>query len=593
MKRALAERAKQSGLPNGVMADSPSPKEPLPLPLTKSSSGSISVNPILEVANGNGNTIPHAHDIPTVEKPSQGKPLVQAQDSINSNKQKERIKVEIPKSASFTQLPSKPILQLGIAPARSPRAPPSLSPRPKKRTRESSNNSTSNVKLLEEEDQDDPNSSAFFLKHQNRALASELRSVKYQLVRLERERDYRREQCLEAVESLNSLQCIWTQLESSLGHGPEEGSDACAPLDPMFASRETSADWDAPVSTGSGASVEMIGALLNSLARLRTTKKKSRIKDQGGEGDSVHRGESAGEEMKVNGNAILNRGTDRMDVDDDVTDKGDATDEAANGVVCVKEEPIEDCAAEHRQSASELEEFSTDIAQRAAALQSWILSLLQRIEQSQSLKSGPVGEDTCPPQPTYAELQEEVTQLHSRNTTLQEHLDELARSRDEMVESDRRVRRGLYRLAAGRVQLKEVLKAVASADEDKEEAAAWMELATPASLNSFTSSLPVQGENANAESDLQATNKSTTLSSEEVSLLKRQVVDLNEVASSRDGQIKKVRKIQISPSCLRKQKKLNVHLPSQYLFLFRTIFLLFLHTILILYTQQPMFVDTF
>lgn len=563
MKRALAERAKQSGLPNGLVTDSPGPKEPLPL--TKSSSGST--DSVLEGTNGNGITIPHADAIPTVEKPSQVTPSLQAQESEKSQQPIERIKVEIPKPPSSSRLLSNS--SNVTAPGRSPRAPPSLSPRPKKRLREFGNNSSSssNLKLLEEEDQEDPNSSAFFLKHQNRALASELRSVKYQLVRLERERDHRRAQCLEALESLNSLQSIWTQLESSLGHVSEEGPDTTASGDPMFAAKETSADWEAPVSTGSGTSVEMIGALLNSLSRLRTTKKKSRIKIEDGEGDSVGCRECACDEVKGNGNASLQRDTERMEMDDEVTNKDDNTDEPVNGVASIKEELNHDDAEEHKQTASQIEEFSADISQRAAALQSWILSLLQRIEQSQS---GPVGENTFPPQPTYAELRDEVTQLHSRNSSLQEQLDELARSRDEMVESDRRVRRGLYRLAAGRVQLKEVLKAVASADEDKEEAAAWMEVATPAPLNSIGISLHGQGENVKSEVSLQTTNKSPTPISEEASLLKRQIADLNEVASSRDEQIKKVRQFTANSFFWFSitKGKLNAHFPLLFLFVF-------------------------
>jgi hypothetical protein len=523
MKRALAERAKQSGLPNGVLTDSPRPKEPL------AKSSSISIAPNLETSIGNGNTISHAPAIPTSELPSQvTPPLLQAQESEKSYHPKELIKVEIPKTSSFTRIASNTVHE--TAPSRSPRAPPSLSPRPKKRLREFGNSNSSNVKLLEEEDQEDPNSSAFFLKHQNRALASELRSVKYQLVRLERERDYRRAQCLEAVENLNTLQSIWTQLESSLGHGYEEGSDTAAPI----FSTETSADSAAPVSTGAGTSVEMIGALLNSLARLRTTKK-SRIKNKGGDGGPADGGESAKDEINMNGSAIVNRNTNEMDVDDNGTRKGDVADQPATSI---KEEAMHDNVENYKQTATDLLEFSADVSQRAAALQSWIVSLVQRIEQSQA---GSIGEGVCPTQPTYAELQEEVTHLHSRNTTLQEHLDEMARSRDEMVESDRRVRRGLYRLAAGRVQLKEVLKAVASADEDKEEAAAWMEVATPAAVHSYASSFPVQGETVKGEIDLPTANKSSASSSEEISLLKKQVADLNEVASSRDEQIKKVR----------------------------------------------------
>lgn len=531
MKRALAERAKQSGLPNGVVTASPLPKEPLAL--TKSADSSVA--PASNLQPGNGNLIPRDPVAPTVDQRPDAPPLSQPQESQKLEQPKELAKVEIPKTG-FNQNTTATSLSsdsaLVTADTTSMRTPSSPAPRPKKRLRESSSNS-SNTKLLEEEDQEDSNASAFFLRHQNRALASELRSVKYQLVRLERERDYRRAQCSQAVESLNSLQCIWTQLESSLCKGVSS-ADGFEVESPMV----VSTDSTAPLSTGSGTSVEMIGALLNSLDRLRATRRKSRIKN-GGDGDQVDGECSTKNESKLNGNTEIGYDIHRMDVDEDGITKGDVPDAPTNSAPGIKEEPIHDDSEEHDETAYDLAEFSDGISQRASALQHWIVSLLQKIQQSQS---DPNGDDLDSAQPSYAQLQEEVTQLQARITTLQEHLEELARSRDQMVESDRRVRRGLYRMAAGRVQLKEVLKDVSSADGENEEAAAWMEMAISSALPSLTSSLSA-GKLVleNAENDHHASESPPTMSIEEISQLKKQVADLNGVASSRDEQIKKVR----------------------------------------------------
>jgi hypothetical protein len=86
-----------------------------------------------------------------------------------------------------------------------------------KRQRSSTHTSTEKAEETE-------NFSAFYLKHQNRALASELKSLQYQLLLLERERDFRRKQCRSAVESLQSLDATWTQMETALQLGEAPAS---------------------------------------------------------------------------------------------------------------------------------------------------------------------------------------------------------------------------------------------------------------------------------------------------------------------------------------------------------------------------------
>jgi len=256
----------------------------------------------------------------------------------------------------------------------------------------------------------------------------------------------------------------------------------------------------------------MIGAYMNSLARLGTSAR-SRIKGNTASDDYDYekkrvkededKMEVVGEEPQVNGNEV---------------DGAESTEE--------------------NRAAKELSRVTENIAERAAVLQSWIWSLLQKAEKANPLNNGEI----MPP-PSLMELQDTVTRLEADNTTLQERLEELSRTRDELVESDRRVRRGLYRLAAGRVQLKEVLKAVASADEDREAAAAWIEaagssvIAPPLTSSTSASSIAKNGsEKIKAEDD----NGTAAASSEEVAQLKKQLADFNDVAKARDEQIQKL-----------------------------------------------------
>jgi len=408
-----------------------------------------------------------------------------------------KIQVEKPSStlASSTKSSKK---THSAKPGRSPRPTSAASsPRPKKRARDS-------LVKLEEEDEDDSNAASFYLRHQNRALASELRSVKYQLARLEREREHRRKQCLQAVQSLNTLNTMWGTVEAKL---EQQRNPKTSEI--RSATNIKIPQSDDPLSTGSGRSVEWIGALINSLARIGTTTGSSKSNKGGNNDDNKVKQEGSK-------NGVSN--DDKMDVD---------------GVI--SNQDVED-----QKNNDDITNIAENIAERVSVLQSWIWSLLQNLEKSKSpLNGGLKGKILS--LPSTMELQNQVSRLEAENITLQEHVKELARSRDEMVESDRRVRRGLYRLAAGRVNLKEVLKAVAIADEDKESAAAWMESnAALAGSNASGSSLPTSSSESQEmdSAKLEKEDGKQPTSSKEVEQLKKQIADLNTLASSRDEQIK-------------------------------------------------------
>jgi len=416
MKRALAERAKQSGLPNSAGPSEPDAGE------------SILQQPDIE--NGGDSDLSMALTSP-------------------------------PTSGGLSSL------------------------RHKKRLRES-------VVKLEEEDEDDSNANAFYLRHQNRALSSELRQMKYQLRRLEHEREIRRLQCTRAVKNLNTLHVIWSQLEDALKQNHAPSPMAHTEMIPEGTS-------SAPLSTGSGSSVEMVGALFHSLAAL---------------------GANGGTRITA-GDAMDTADSEEDDLQQQQLPEPLSAGEEADG--------DDDEQVHHHEALSTLMRITDKITSRANTLQGWILALLQRME------SGPTPETSGLSDQVHA-AQQQVAHLKAKNKTLNAQIQELARSRDELHESDRRVRRGLYRLASNRVQLKEVLKAIVSSDEDKDAAAEWMQFG-----GGQTISTPVATPASATPNSEAAGVKQSPVSSEEVARLQKKILDLEQVASSRDDQIKTVR----------------------------------------------------
>lgn len=370
MKRALAERAKQSGIPNGdVVApglstiqqektpptDGPEIRAPPPPPMSSVPTSTS----IQDTVNGTLS----APLISAKEEPPQAPPLLQHPNltKVVIPEQEDRMYSHT-NASTATGTPATP--SSSNKPVRSPR--PSPSPRPRKRLRDFT--AAEKFKQLQEEDEDDSSASAFYLKHQNRALASELRSVKYQLSHLERERDYRRSQCSEALQSINSVSSMWRQLESSMGKGEPSSSLSCP-------STGGSAEMTPP-STGLGTSAEMIGAFLHSLEKLGDA---SRSK--------VRAEIDMGEEKK----SIVNA-EDKMDVDE------------------------EDLDESQKEVSNDLSQLSENFAGRVAVLQSWIWSLLKKVEKIPSMN----GTVVLPPAAT--ELQETVTRLEAENLSLQQLL---------------------------------------------------------------------------------------------------------------------------------------------------------------------------
>lgn len=471
MKRALAERAKQSGLPNGVGSSMPGSE-----PTTGTSSPLPSSQSVPEYTALKDAETTSSHHLPS-------------NDEMPSKSLSIATKGNGPSSSS--------------TPVPSPRTAPS--PRPKKRLRES-------VVKLEEQDEDDSNASAFFLRHQNRALASELRQLKYQIHRLERERDTRRTQCTLAVQNLNTLQVTWSQLEDALqfGRSSTTTDSDLMELSDAHSGLASSSSRAPPLSTGSGTSVELVGALFHSLAQLGNVTTTTRRRN-------------------------TKNGDDLQSVSEEDHDE----DENVHMEEPIPEDQAQDDFSESaytNQQLDDLLQITNKISTRARTLQGWIWTLLQRLENGTTERVG-VAEQVHA-------AQQQVARLKAKNMTMKAKMKELARSRDESQESDKRVRRGLYRLAAGRVQLNEVLKAIVAADEDKETVSDWLApssqdvLVPPGGSSSAlldnSSSLPLEKED---EANLDG-KESAPITSAELLQLQKKVVELEQVAKTRDERIK-------------------------------------------------------
>jgi E3 ubiquitin-protein ligase BRE1 len=319
-----------------------------------------------------------------------------------------------------------------------------------------------------DDDDDGADKSAFFLKHQNAALASELQQLRYQLKLLERERDFRRNQCQDACQLLHSLEATWNAMEVALqlGQQPQEEREEVSTIFPkssvpfsltddltylgkMELERHNTVTDDTPRSTGTGESVELIGALLDSLARIGK------------------------ESLPVDGS------------DDQI-------------------------------QLRDIHQTADSVSKRATALQRWIWGLLRKITSEDNSGKHPLLK--------LAKLEAKLSALKAQVQNFQIQITELAKCRDDAVESERRVRRGLYRLNAGRMKLDEVLKAIETDGRDGSDALMAMEENTP---------LPAAESHPEEDDDV--------VDSSQIAQLRKQIRDLEEISSSREKQIAEVR----------------------------------------------------
>lgn len=216
-------------------------------------------------------------------------------------------------------------------------------------------------------------SSSFYLKHQNRALVTELKSLQFEIRQLEEERDARRQHCLAALRAIHELQNIWTCMEQNtvVGGGTTISNAAI------------DVEASDPPSTGTGDSVEWTRALHNALVAL---------------------------------------GQDTSDNNDTM-------------------------------STNLLEHASVNITARAKVLQEWLGTLLQSTGRDRQPQEN---EDSL--RENVNDLRLEMSVIRVKCSELEAQVLELATSRQQVISRERRVRRNVYRMAAGILSPDQVVK---------------------------------------------------------------------------------------------------------------------------------------
>ena len=233
-------------------------------------------------------------------------------------------------------------------------------------------------------------------------------------------------------------------------------------------------------------------------------------------------------------NLVSNSATrvDKTSVSDDKTyhvDDENLFENYSKGTI--KEEDSQDLIDE-KLRLDEMERFATDISMRAASLKNSVLGLLRK---SVGGDSGVSSNNI-----TSAELKERIATLESELEATDSKFEEMAQARNEATASERRVRRGLYRLASGRMTMEDVLKAV----EKEDNGVSFMETlaALDGANETKSSSSPTAATSSTVlSSPGTAASKDSGVSSEEVAQLKKHVQDIQVVAETREKKIAEVR----------------------------------------------------
>jgi len=311
--------------------------------------------------------------------------------------------------------------------ASSPEAPASHPP-PLKIPRTYSSSEVARQKRPREENStNDNDSSAFYLKHQNRALATELSDLQLQVSQLTEERDYRRQHVESAIQALHNLQATWTQLETALTTSQTPTYTSSSPPE---------ASNNGPVTTGN-VTLEVTESLLQALGNLG-----------GGSNEN-------------------------------------------------------------------LQEMALNVSSRAAVLQEWLWKWLQGQGRESTLE--------------VADLVRQLENSQLKRQFMQNQIDELQHVRQETLARERRLRRNVYRLQAGILNMDQVLQSIGQDGSDE---------LTQVKLEAQQQHLKKQPED---ESAVKQEGEETKVSSSQIQALQAQLKDAQDQITNRKKSIQEVR----------------------------------------------------
>lgn len=282
--------------------------------------------------------------------------------------------------------------------------------------------------------------SAFYLKHQNRALAVELRSLQHALRQLEKEREHRRQDCWSATLALHALQATWKQLETALLHGAVEAT--VVPPHPPTATADstppttTMTMTDVPPSTWDGGGPD------------RHDNGDATAAEDGECGDEETGGQSravsAVEWTRALSKALAALGGGDGTLETDAHRTGGGEGEVGRD----EDRPEHDSD----DSAAAAARFAAQLSARAATLQERLWAAWSRGDIPSSLQEADHAKA----------LEERAVEARMLRT----EVEELRAARDAAAASERRVRRNVYRLSAGMITLEQLLAAVQDDADD-------------------------------------------------------------------------------------------------------------------------------
>lgn len=274
---------------------------------------------------------------------------------------------------------------------------------------------------VESSDEDEADTTSFYLKQQNNSLGSELYAYRRRIYLLEREREFRRKECRVAGHKIGQLGGVWRGLECAIGKELERNE--------LFKeAKSASGSAKIPACSGVGTDVENVHSLLHSIQSLVSNPENLKVKKDPSRDSQYHEDDENNYETYSK-----------------ITRAAKVEEEDGNDI------------AEEKRLLKEMEEFSSNIANRAAILRDGVLGLLRTAVGGTLVK-------TSNSTSSVALLKEKIGTLESSLKSTESKLEEMASSRNEATLSERRVRRGLYRLASGRMTMEDVLGAVEKED---------------------------------------------------------------------------------------------------------------------------------
>lgn len=395
-----------------------------------------------------------------------------------------------------------------------------------------------NDELLTSECNPISTSSCFFLQNQNRALASELYSYKRSIVYLEKERKFRRRSCTEIGRALCKMGTLWIEAEVVIVECLKVFGNRQPEFISSLKSQVVNLNHTSFVpSTGTGLDVEATEFIIDSMKNLAYSSK------------------------------LLNSPTSSS-IDDYISPKkvdarGKKCDEVTMNSKIKQGEDMED------SFLLLLSKIINSFSQRSTTFQKLILQLVRSLVTSFPTFSSNDNIYRCKLLLDEifrsAELKKEIYFLRAKCSELESKLYELTKARDDASDSERIVRRGLYRIASGRMKIEEVLKAVekvgfSSRDDNtklQERLLSYSDVVVPSDgsktllLDSNTADILNTSYTQHSESSTITLN-GVKMGARDVILMKKKLEDLEEILKFRETMIAEMIRVQE-----KREKKIN------------------------------------